>query len=358
MGAGQQDKESKLDMERSSQDLVEAPGGYAAAYDGAALFERDDRVLLRLTGRDPVRMVQGLISNDLAGAPEGQAVYAAMLTPKGRMIADLRALRLPDGGVLLDVDRAAAEAVEQHLRKSVPPLFARAEVLETAGLSVHGPQARNALSRALADGAWAPEVPPAGSAEDTFSLGEDGAVLVVSTRQLGVDGWLLLATGPAAATRRADARAGLMDAGAAPATAEAMETLRVEAGRPRWGAELGEERIPLEAGLLDRAISTSKGCYTGQEVIIRILHRGHVNWQLRGLVTAGLGYDLPAGAELTRTGEEKIVGRVTSAVRSPRYGGRVIGLGYVRREVEPGSELTLGEQSVRTVELPFAEELP
>jgi folate-binding protein YgfZ len=134
----------------------------------------------------------------------------------------------------------------------------------------------------------------------------------------------------------------------------ALEVLRIEAGRPRWGAELDETVIPIEAGLRDRAISQTKGCYTGQEVIIRILHRGRVNWHLRGLF---LG-DVPApaaGVELFRPGESKPVGRVTSACLSPLH-DQTIGLGYVRREVEPPEVLRLGDpegSEARVYELPL-----
>jgi folate-binding protein YgfZ len=133
-----------------------------------------------------------------------------------------------------------------------------------------------------------------------------------------------------------------------------LEVLRIEAGRPRWGAELGEDVIPIEAGLLDRAISTTKGCYTGQEVIIRILHRGHVNRHLRGLI---LGESVPdPGTELFRAGEPKTVGRITSACLSPRF-GRALALGYVRREIEPGHVLRTGSPDGEPAEvcaLPFA----
>ena len=128
---------------------------------------------------------------------------------------------------------------------------------------------------------------------------------------------------------------------ARPAGAAVWSTLRVEAGRPAYGVDMDDGTIPIEAGVHDRGIDYGKGCYTGQEVIIRILHRGHVNWLLRGLL---LG-DVPApaqGAPLVRAEDGRQVGRVTSSVWSPRY-GQTIGLAYVRREVEPGGTLFLGE---------------
>ncbi len=129
--------------------------------------------------------------------------------------------------------------------------------------------------------------------------------------------------------------------------------LRIEAGRPRWGAELNATTIPLEARLKERAISTTKGCYTGQEVIIRILHRGHVNWHLRGLLL-GESAPPPLDAKLTQLDSEKVVARVTSACVSPRV-DQTIALAYVRREIQSGAELRLadGGAPARVVDLPF-----
>ena len=145
----------------------------------------------------------------------------------------------------------------------------------------------------------------------------------------------------------------LAAAGVRQAGRETLVVLSIEAASPRWGAELTEEVIPLEAGLRARAISETKGCYTGQEVIIRILHRGHVNRLLRGIL---LGDNAPpaAGTELVRPGETKAVARITSSCASPRY-GETIGLGYVRREIEPPAELLLAgsDNRVRVVALPF-----
>src|SRR5690606_16123053 len=132
----------------------------------------------------------------------------------------------------------------------------------------------------------------------------------------------------------------LTEAGARPAGHATLDVLRIEAGSPRWGAELDETTIPLEAGLRERAISETKGCYTGQEVIIRILHRGHVNWLLRGILlgdAAAPARDTP----LLDPGAGRKVGRITSAAWSPKH-SQTIALGYVRREVEPGTELHLG----------------
>jgi folate-binding protein YgfZ len=129
--------------------------------------------------------------------------------------------------------------------------------------------------------------------------------------------------------------------------------LRIEAGTPRWGADLDENVIPLEAGLRDKMISETKGCYTGQEVIIRILHRGHVNWMLRGALLGGA--PPPERGTPLVSAEGKQVGRITSASVSPRH-GQTIALCYARRELLLPAVVQLGETGfdAQVVTLPFA----
>lgn len=313
-------------------------GDPAAEYDAvrkaAGVIDRGDRAFVRVTGRDPVRMVQGLVTNDVAGAAEGQGVYAAILTPKGKMVGDVRVFRRPGNELLLDLDVRARDGVLAHLKKFVPPLFARFEdVTDTLGaVGIHGPRAREIVGAAL--GAEFPEEMEEDAFVDVSFEGVD--VIIARTEVTGGDGYDVIA--PREMLGRVwDA---LVDAGARPFGHATLEVLRIEAGRPRWGAELDETVIPIEAGLQHRAISQTKGCYTGQEVIIRILHRGRVNWHLRGVK---LG-DAPApasGLELFREGVDKAVGRITSACHSPIH-EQTVALAYVRREVVPPATLRLG----------------
>lgn len=315
---------------------------YRAVREGAGVADRSgDRARVRLWGRDPVKMIHGLVTNDLLRAAEGQGVYAAMLTPKGRTVAELRIFRStrPDGTVevLMELPREALAGTVDHLKKFVPPMFARwADVSdETGELGVYGPRAHGVVAAVLDD------VPTLD--EDAFAEVEFGGdrVLVAGTRGVGgEDGYELLAPSSVLPALWA----ALREAGAVPVGRGALETLRVEAGRPRYGAELGEEVIPTEAfeasGLMERAVSFTKGCYTGQEVIVRIAHRGHVNRNLRGLL---LG-DAPAPAPRTPlfhpdTGRE--VGWIGTAVASPRL-GQTAALGYVRRELGPGDTVRVG----------------
>lgn len=339
---------------RVARHYGDANGEYRAVRQAAGLAERGDRARFRLWGKDPVKMIQGLITNDLLRSPAGQGVYAAMLTPKGRTLAELRVFRreLPSGvEVLIDLPREALEGTREHFRKMIPPMFARwAEVSDTSvELGVYGPRSREIVASVLG------MMPPAaedGHAEGTFG---GAPVLVAATRDAGLeDGYdLVLPAEAAGALWNA-----LSDAGAVPVGFGALETLRIEAGRPRFGADLTEEIIPTEAfedaGLMERAVSFSKGCYTGQEVIVRIAHRGHVNRRLRGLL---LG-DAPAVAPGTRlrhpeTGKD--VGWLTSVAWSPLM-KQAVALGYVRREVGEGAELRAGAPDgapATVVRLPF-----
>jgi folate-binding protein YgfZ len=328
------------------------PAEYRAVRDGAGLAERSDRARIRMWGKDPAKMLHGLITNDLTGAGAGQGVYAAMLTPKGRTLAELRAFRRSLEEVLVELPREALAGVAEHLRKFVPPMFAKwADVSdEVDQLGVHGPHARAVLEQVLGEPLG--EMPEDAFREMRFG---DVPVMVAATRYVGnEEGWDLF-TRPTVLPALWDA---LRAAGAVPVGLEAIETLRIEAGRPRYGAELTEEVIPTEAfeetGMMPRAISFTKGCYTGQEVIVRIAHRGHVNRHLRGF---RLG-DIPApaaGTPLFHPDTGKEVGRLTSIAFSPML-GETIALGFARREVEPRSQLRLGAQDgppAAVVLLPF-----
>ena len=333
---------------------------YRAVRDAVGIAERGDRARIRLWGKDPVKMLHGLVTNDLLKAPEGQGVYAAMLTPKGRTIAELRAFarRRPDGPeVLVEIPREALEATRDHLKKFVPPMFAKwAEASDAVGqLGAFGPRSRELVGRVL--GVDVPAL-----AEDAFVEAEfEGeSVVAAATRYVGgEEGFDLFAPAavlPALWTALLETGA---DAGARPVGLGAIETLRIEAGRPRYGADLTEEVIPTEAfeetGQMERAVSFTKGCYTGQEVIIRIAHRGHVNKHLRGLL---LG-DAPApalGSPIVNPENGREAGRVTSAAFSPLL-SQTVALGYVRREIEPGASVRVGSAdgpAATVAKLPFA----
>lgn len=327
---------------------IEAPAGYEAAVHGFAVTTRPDRAVVRVTGRDTVGMLQGVLTNrvpdavsETAVGARGAARYAAVLTPKGKMVADLRVVRGPrpaDDTLLLDVPAAALDGLLEHLARYLPPRLARAADAraEIGRLTLAGPSAAAWLARD-ALGLRAETADLEGLAEDEWIWLDTGGagVLVLASRDLAAPVFEVLSDPAAAAALERRAR----DAGAVPLSNPALEALRVEAGRPVWGRELDADSLPPEAGIDARAIDHGKGCYTGQEVIVRIRDRGHVNRRLRGLVLAdeeAVGGGLAAGAELWAPGKERPVGSITTAAASPRA-GRALALGYVRREVEvPG----------------------
>jgi folate-binding protein YgfZ len=334
------------------------PAEYHAAREAVGVADRSDLAHVRLWGKEPARMLHGLITNDLLGAPSGRGVYAAMLTPKGRMIAELRAFVLPRAGgteVLVELPREALDGTTAHLKKFVPPMFARwANVSAEVGtIGCYGPRARELLTRVL--GADVPALD-----EDAFLEASFGSerVLTAGSRYTGEPGFDLTAASTVLPALWDSLLAEGADLGVRSVGFGTLETLRIEAGRPRYGAELTEETIPTEAyestGQMKRAISFTKGCYTGQEVIVRIAHRGHVNRHLRGLL---LG-DVPTPAPRTplfhpESGKE--VGWTTSAAASPLR-AQTIALAYLRREVAPGDTVRLGAAEGaegRVVEVPF-----
>ena len=286
------------------------------------MLRRSDRTVMRMYGRDPLKMIQGLATNDIASAAVGHSVYTAFLTPKGKMVADARVLRRANGDVLIEADRAAADNIAANFKKFVPPLFARFERLEAVALlEISGDNAAR----------FCAEVTHLALLSNPFR--PDALTVLINAEEV------------------ADTEAAAVAMGAVRSDFETLEVMRIEAGEPKWGAELNEAVIPLEAGLRNVAISETKGCYTGQEVIVRILHRGHVNRSLRGIMTGAV--EVPAaGAELVRASDSKVVGTITSACYSPAL-EQAIALAYVRREIEPPATVQLAEQDVHVVALPF-----
>ena len=331
--------------ERTPRHFGDPRGEYRTATSACGVVHRADRRLLRVHGRAPRQMLHGILTNRIPEPPgvagdgvpalAGEAVYGAMLTPKGRMVTDLTTLWLGAGegeGLGLDVATAGHAAVLGHFKRFLPPRFARVDDLgDRAGLvTVLGPGAEDAIAGAFGTAPAAGYVLLGGGPAS-------GGVLVARGMEQ-VPSWNVWA--PAA--RMAECWLRLEDAGAAPVGLGVWETLRIEAGLPAFGADMDEKTIPVEAGLVDRAFDHDKGCYTGQEVIVRIRHRGRVNWHLRAL---RFGDAAPvAGQQLFEAGGTRVRGRVTSVAQSPRF-GQAIGLGYVRREVEPPAGLRLGSGS-------------
>jgi folate-binding protein YgfZ len=325
--------------------------GYAALRRGAALVDRSAVARIALAGADRRSLLHGLLTNDIEALASGAGCYAAWLTPHGRMITDVIVLELGDRVLLTVPDRARAPV----LAKLDASIFTEDVTVEDVTgaidqIGVDGPQ-----SAATIASVFAPECRPLplyGNSRWSF---RESSVIVARTDLLGVHGYDLFVERVGAAALR-DA---LGAAGAAHADREATDAVRVESGRPLFGADMDEETIPLEAGIEDRAISFTKGCYVGQEIIVRVLHRGGGRVARR---LVGLTFDTvrpealpPAGTPLSAGGRE--VGRLTSVVRSPAL-GRPIALGYVARDLaEPGTKVDVaGDGAAVVTRLPFVKE--
>jgi tRNA-modifying protein YgfZ len=307
---------------------------HRALTEACGLIDRSERGKLALTGGEAKAFLQGQVTNDVEGLEPGRGCYAAFLTHKGKMLGDMRVLDVGDE-LLLDTERVALQELFNMIRryKLGRDVELHKRTLELGLLSLAGPDARRIAG---ADDLGTNE-------HDNVRAEIAGAPVILVTTDVGVDVFV-------PADRTDAVRAALEAAGAVPVSEEAAETLRVETGRPRYGIDLDDGVIPQEAGLNERAVSFTKGCYVGQETVARLFYRGKPNRHLRGLRLSGAA---STGDEL-RLGE-KTVGRVGTIVVSPTFGP--IALAIVRREASPGDTLTVGDDGARAevAELPFAD---
>ncbi|MGH2940762.1 MAG: YgfZ/GcvT domain-containing protein [Solirubrobacterales bacterium] len=290
-----------------------------------------ERGFIDVLGPDGAEYLQGQLTNDVEAVAVGDGQHAALLDRKGRMQADLRLIRVGEDAILLDCEPATKDAVLKHL--TMYSIGRDVQVgdpsAERGAVSLIGPRAAE-----IAGTAPLPEF----ANEPTSVAGND--VVAVGTRD-GIDLLLPLA-------ERDRVIGVLIDAGAVEVSSEAVEIVRVEAGVPRFGAEMDTATMPAEAGIVEDVVSFTKGCYIGQETVARLHYKGKPNRHLRGLRLSGAA---APGAAL-RLGEKE-VGTLGGAVVSPALGP--IGLAIVRREAEPGTEVTVGEDGVtaEVVALPF-----
>ncbi len=307
---------------------------YRTIAEACGLLDRSERGKLALIGSEAGSFLQGQVTNDVEGLSPGQGCYAAFLTPKGKMLGDLRILATGDE-LLLDTERAALQGLFNMIRRfSIGyDVELHKRTLECGLLSLIGPGAEAVAGGAdLAADEHAHvlvSVPVPGGAVGARAIRTD----------VGVD--LLCDAGDVEALRSA-----LEDAGAVPVSETAVECLRLERGRPRYGIDLDDSVIPQEAGLNERAVSFTKGCYVGQETVARLYYRGKPNRQLRGLQ---LSAPASPGDELSLEG--RVVGHLTSVALSPRVGP--IGLALVRREAPPGTFVVVAGATAEVTELPF-----
>ena len=327
---------------------------YRRLRSAAVVVDRSHRGRMRFFGEKSGEALTGLVTTDVLGIEAGHGGYGAALSAKGRIIADLRILAGTGGGsYLIDTPAKAWPGFLAMVKKYVNPRVSgyRDDSHAIRDVGIFGPRSRE-IVEALT-----------GAGNDALSALEpyhhldvvvDGQpVTVLRSPDLGgIEGYELFAPFELfdSLWRRA------IDAGASPAGLAAWEVARVEAGRPEWGTDIDDTTIPQEANFDDLgggAISYTKGCYIGQEVVARVHFRGHVNRHLRGL-RSGNDDPPPTGAQLIDDGGNH-VGDVRSSVVSPRLGGLAIGM--VRREVAPGAALKAkwetGERRVEVTALPF-----
>jgi folate-binding protein YgfZ len=330
----------------------DSPTGYDAARHAAAYVDRSHLGRIVVSGTERASYLQGMLTNDIVALKAGHGCYAAYLTAQGRMIADLHVYELGDV-ILLTLPGVVKDAVLAKLDQFIFSEDVQlGDVTEAfAQVAVVGPDAAASVA-SIVNGVTEEELralPAHGNLRRTWS---GGAVIVVRVVDTGEPGFDLHVERSQSAALKTALTAGhafeLSDAGA--------ETLRIEAGVPRFGRDMNDETIPLEAGIEPRAISFTKGCYVGQEIIIRVLHRGHgrVARKLVGLTLDGSL--APVEGAAIRAGDRD-VGIVTSTAMSPAL-QRPIALGYVQRDfLETGTRLTIGGQTATVTALPFVPQI-
>jgi tRNA-modifying protein YgfZ len=303
--------------------------------EGCGLLDRSERGKLALSGEGAVEFLGGQVTNELADLHPGEGRYAAFLTHKGKMLGDLRILAVGEPlELLLDTERVALQELFDMIRrfKVGYAVELHKRTLERGLLSLIGPG-----SDRVAGAEGLPEEEHASSAAEI-----EGVPALAIRTDVGVD----LLCDSADTQRLRDA---LLSRGAQAVSETAAECLRIEHGRPRYGVDIDQSTIPQEAGLNERAVSFTKGCYVGQETVARLHYKGKPNRHLRGL---RLSAPAEPGAELRL--KERVVGQLGSVALSPAFGP--IALALVRREATPGATLSVGRAgaSAEVVELPFS----
>jgi folate-binding protein YgfZ len=305
---------------------------YKAATEGAAVVEKDWTGIVKLTGSERVSWLQGMVTNDVEKLAPGAGIYAAHLTPQGKIVAHMEVLADEDA-VWLTLERASVSRLLAAFDKLL--IMEDAQVTDVSGeysiLGVLGPRAGESLSRWLGE--------PINLTAPYSHRKLENSRLVVSS--LGYEVWV----------PRSDAgnviRA-IVETGAAAIDHGTWDVLRTEAGIPVYGVDIDETTTMPEIG--ETAISYDKGCYIGQEVVAKVKYIGHVNRRLVGLVFSGDG--IPETKSPIRKGGRE-VGYVTTSLLSPGL-NKPIALGFLSRSAyTPGTEVEVGTQTATIVDLPF-----
>jgi folate-binding protein YgfZ len=313
---------------------------YESFHDGAAVVDLSSRGRMRFHGNGARDALNGLLTCDVAPLTNGHGAYGAALTNKGKVVADVSVFAM-DESFLVEVPAAIWPAWKDLVTKFVNPrLSKRTDETElTCEIGVFGPRAASIVaSMTGSDIASLEALPPYGH----LTLAVDGIIVnVAHIPDFGVDGYRLLAVRDAFE----QLRDGMLTLGGRFVGDVAIEAARIEAGRPLWGVDMDDTTLPQEANLEAlNAISYTKGCYTGQEVVARLHFRGHVNKRVVGLRVDGS--TVPSRGTSVLGPDAKEVGEIRSATMSPRFGP--IALAMVRREVSVGDSVAVAIDGAET----------
>jgi folate-binding protein YgfZ len=319
----------------------------------AGVVDLSFRGRLALTGGDRVRLLNGQVTNNVKDLPTGQGCYAALVTNKGRMESDLNIYMLPDEA-LLDFEPGLDTAITKRFDKYI--VADDVQVIDVAPhyglLSVQGPKAQSIVAMTE------PGIPIPAHGLQVTSLHHAtwGEIYCARNHRIGQPGFDLFVPTPSLLNVLTCVNKAASTVGGRPCGWHALEIARIEAAIPRFGAEMDETNLPPETSIENRAISYTKGCYIGQEIIARLRTYGQVAKALRGLALDVSLKKLPKKGDTLWAGGKE-VGYVSSAVHSPTLRAN-IALGYVRREHnQVGTELRLKTETEETiakiVETPF-----
>jgi folate-binding protein YgfZ len=313
---------------------------FAALISGCSVFELSSRAKSSLSGKDRVRWLSGMITNKVRDLAVGQGIYAFVLNPQGHILGDLYAYNRGEW-LLVDIDQAQTEKLLGIFRKYI--IMDKVEIADLSdkltAIGIVGPKARETLRAA---GFEFQELQPLQLADMTW---QNAPITIVRGDNAAVESYeIWLAPDQVASVREA-----LTSAGAVPVGPAAVELLRIASGIPRYGQDIRERDLPQETGQM-RALSFTKGCYLGQEIVERIRSRGAVHRQFTAFLVEG-----PPPAPGTKIqADDKDVGEITSSADLPLPAGdRSVALGYLRREAV-GKNLRAGTATLKPTPPPIA----
>ena len=324
----------------------DAPKEFAALLSGCAIYDLGWRAKISLTGKDRVRWLNGMITNNIRDLAVGHGLYAFLLNPQGHILGDLYAYNLGES-ILLDTDQSQAAKLTELLKRYI--IMDKVEVANISekltAIGIAGPKSADTLRQA---GFELPELAPLQAAEIAWrnlklSLLRRESVHLGNAQNDSYEIWL-------APEDVNSVWQALAEAGATPAGSEAFELYRIAQGIPRYGQDIRERDLPQETEQT-HAVHFQKGCYIGQEIVERIRARGAVHRKFTGFLIDG---PLPTPGSKVQL-EGKDLGEITSVASLPTASGaRTVALGYIRREVAgPSHVFQAGEARATVSDVPF-----